>query len=63
MRQEKIQFVVDLLKSQTENEIITPESMLLSSTECNDTLTPHELLQVLELLLQKTLHHFPAPWG
>ncbi len=53
-RQEKIQFVVDLLKSQTENEIIIPESILLSSTECNDMLTPHELLHVLELLEQQS---------
>lgn len=53
-RQEKIQFVIDLLKRQSENEIITPEFILLSSTECNDMLTSHELLQVLELLEQQT---------
>lgn len=53
-RQEKIQFVADLLKRQTENEIIASEFISLSSTECNYMLTPHELLQVLELLEQQT---------
>lgn len=53
-RQEKIQFVVDLLKRQAEDEIIAPEFISLSSTEYNDMLTPHELLQVLELLEQET---------
>lgn len=53
-RQEKIQFVIDLLKRQSENEIFAPEFISLSSTECNDMLTSHELLQVLELLEQQS---------
>ena len=52
-RQEKIQFVIDLLKRQAENEIIVPEFITLSSTECGDVLTSHELLQILELLEQQ----------
>lgn len=53
-RQEKIQFVVALLKKRTESEIIIPEFISLSSAECNDRLTPYELLQVLELLEQQS---------
>lgn len=51
-RQEKIQYVVDLLREQAQSEINPTLPLVLSSDNCKN-ITPHDLIQVLELLEQQ----------
>ena len=51
-RQEKIQYVVDLLREQVQSEINPTLPLALSSDNCKN-ITPQDLIQVLEFLEQQ----------